>query len=538
MSAIKKVIYEIDPNILTLDQISCIPNYTQLEKIQEFYNYLIDTRIKFNNLGEGEKSDPKKGNTFIDYFRSDLYNKKDTRFKLNPKTNVVILSKRYYEKEGFTLSFCAKTFKILDFKHFKQKEIDVESEEIYKDIISIETLKEGTNMIVVIQNGKIVNVRTTGTYDAKSSYDTTKTHYELFFETLDKMKFGLSKIFDHSKTKPGVRFCFNFLLKLNFTPFPTFNDNEIHLISSYEINDKTDEFSLFNEELLKIPKTEYESKEKELKEYVKTKLTLSYINDYDINNVISLFNNIGSGIIKGPEYYNIISEIDIKSIIEHIITKQDALQGEKGLILKYSDGSFKEKINPKYQIIYDLRCSCSMEVSPKNKRNLFYELFMKLKFTKDNEKDRNDLFQEFLNYYDGEERLDEKGGEYVKLISEYENAIIEYANRAYQLYETNRIQAKDHFERIELDKNIPMCFKYKHTNIVNIIHSYYQKIAEQEYLSSKRRDRFYITMPIVHKEIIVDIILKSKYEGYINNEPKFKFKDIYGDIYGKIMTPK
>ena len=131
-----------------------------------------------------------------------------------------------------------KTFNILDFKHCMTRKIEEPSEEIFKDIISIEKFKEGTNIIVVIQDGKIITLRTQGTFEGDTSYDTTETHYELFFKTLDEVGFGLSKFFDMSKLKPTVRYCFNFLMKLNFTPFPTFCDNEIHLITAYEINEK------------------------------------------------------------------------------------------------------------------------------------------------------------------------------------------------------------------------------------------------------------------------------------------------------------
>lgn len=534
---------KIDVNINSLEGLSYIDEPNKTEILQEFYNSHIDALIKFDNLGEGEKSDPKKGYiTFLDYFRTYLYEEKNTRFKLDTKTNIVVLSKRYYEKKGFTLSFCSKTFNILDFKHsmIKRTDDDIDdnteelTEEMFKDVISIEKFKEGTNIIVVIQDGKIVTLRTSGTFDAETSYDTTETHYELFFKTLDDVNFGLSKFFDISKTKPEIRFCFNFLMKLNFTPFPTFCDNEIHLISAYEINNKTRELDIYNTLCKEL--SDSEEKKLELEEYIKTDLTSSYINYFNTKDILSLFHNIGSGLIKGPEVYEISPEIDIKSVITDIITKQDALQGERGLIIKYSDGRYQEIINLKYQYIINLRGSCSMEITPENERKLFYELFIKLLFTKEKEEERSKLFQDFYQYYDSDSRLDDKGRQYSALFKKFYEGIDKYSNLAFDLYKEHRIKKLLPHERSEIDKDIPICFKYKRTNIVNIIHTYYQSEKEKD-ISSKRRDTFKIELKDVVVKIVFGIILKSKYDSYMSDDPQLKFKDIYGDIYGKIMTP-
>ena len=148
---------KIDVNINSLEGLSYIDEPNKTEILQEFYNSIIDALIKFNNLGEGEKSDPKKGyNTFLDYFRTYLYEEKNTRFKFDPKTNIVVLSKRYYEKEGFTLSFCSKTFRILDFKHNMIKRTEDGTAEKYdfqskdtENIISIEKIKNGASLIQI-----------------------------------------------------------------------------------------------------------------------------------------------------------------------------------------------------------------------------------------------------------------------------------------------------------------------------------------------------------------------------------------------------
>jgi hypothetical protein len=531
---------DVNVNIKGVEHLSYIEEPKNTEKLQEFYNSVTDALIKFNNLGEGEKSDPKKGyNTFFDYFRTYLYEEKNTRFKLDPKTNIVVLSKRYYEKEGFTLSFCSKTFNILDFKHCMVKktddDTDDDTEEMFKDVISIETFKEGTNIIVVIQDGKIVTVRTSGTFDAETSYDTTETHYELFFKTLDEVNFGLSKFFDISKTKPDIRFCFNFLMKLNFTPFPTFCDNEIHLISAYEINNKTKELDIYNTLCKEF--SDSEEKKLELEEYIKTDLTSSYINYFNTKDIISLFYNIGSGLIKGPKVSDISPEIDIKSVITDIIAKQDALQGERGLIIKHSDGRYQELINLKYQYIIDLRGSCSMEITPENERKLFYELFIKLLFTKEKEEERSKLFYDFYQYYDSHARLDGKGGQYSALFKKFHECIVKYSILAFDLYKKHRIQKLLPHERSEIDKDIPICFKYKYTNIVNIIHSLYQSEKEKEHTSSTKKGGFKIELKDVIETIVFGTILKSKYDSYMSDDPQLKYKDIYGDIYGKIMTP-
>jgi len=534
---------KIDVNIKGLDDLSYIDEPNKTKILQEFYNARVDALIKFNNLGEGQKSDPKNQyDTSLDYFRTYLYEEKNTRFKLNQKNNVGVLSKRYYEKDGFTLSFCPKTFNILDFKHCMTKKIEEpseeQSEEIFKDIISIEKFKEGTNIIVVIQDGKIVTLRTQGTFEGDTSYDTTETHYELFFKTLDEVGFGLSKFFDISKTKPTVRYCFNFLMKLNFSPFPTFCDNDIHLITAYEINDKKSDIELFNKQLEELPITDFEEKEQELKEYIKTNLTSSYINYFNSQDIISLFHNIGSGLIKGPEVYDISEEIDIKSFTTDILAKQDALNGEKGIILKYTDGRYQELINLKYQYIIDLRPSCDMEISQKNERNLFYELFIKLLFTKDKKEERSKLFQDFYQYYDSISRKDGKGGQYSILFKKFHECIEKYSNLAFELYRKHRIQTVLPHERSEIDKDIPICFKYKHTNIINIIHSLYQSEKEKEHISSNQKGVFKIELKDVIVKIVFGTILKSKYDSYMSDDPQLKFKDIYGDIYGKIMTPK
>ena len=541
MSLIQPIIKEINSNITNLEGLSYNDNDLNLKKLQEFYSSVKDAYIKYINLGEGEKSDPKKDfKTFLDYLRSYLFNFKNTRFKINSKTNVVILSKRYYEKDGFTLSFCAKTFKTLDFRHFARiDETQKQGEDIYKNVISIETLKEGTNMIVVIKDGKIIGVRTSGTYNAESSYDTTETHYELFFKLLDETGFGLSKFFEISKTKPNVRFCFNFLMKLNFTPFPTFSKNEIHLMSAYEINDKENEFELFNKQLLELPKDNFEEKQQELEEFINTELTTSYINYFDIYSVISLFNNIGSGLIKGPELYGITPDMDIKSTIEQIIQIQDTLQGKKGIIIKYSDGKYYDIINSKYEYLIVLRCGSSMEVRPENERSLFYNLFLKLRFKSDDKEEKERAFQDFYTHYDSEDRMDGKGGQYRELFRKFEIAILEYAKKAFNLYKINRMETTDFYKRIEQDEKIPICLKYKNRNCIYMIHDHYQlERKKEDAINPYSRLKFTISLPDVYENIILKKILKSKYEIFMRNDPKEKFKDIWGDIYGKIMTPK
>jgi len=554
MTAIQQVPYVIDPKIKGVEQLSYVDEPINSERVRDFYDSIGRAQIKFINLKEGEKSDPKKGfKTFLDYFRTHLYEEENTRFKLNAQTNVVVLSKRYYEKDGFTLSFCAKTFKILDFKHHRVKDqaeqveqveqeptigqVDTSEEDLYKDILSIETLKEGTNVIVVIQDGKIITVRTSGTHDAESSYDIEDTHYDLFFKTLDEQQFGLSKFFEISQTTPEVKYCFNFLMKLNFTPFPTFTDNEIHLISAYKINDMKTAHELFKIQLEELPQTDFEEKQQELEEFINTELTASYIEYFDTKDVISLFHNIGSGLIKGPEVYDIKPEMDLKSIIVDIISKQDALKGEKGLIIKYSDGRYQEIINFKYQMIIDSRCGCSMVVTPGNKRKLFYELFIKLLFMKDDEKERATLFQNFYTYYDGVERLDGKGGQYSELFKTFYTGIHEYSSKAFDLYKRHRIQKVLPHERSEIYNEIPRCFKYKGTNIVNIIHEYYQSKRVEDTPSANHTNKFKIQLTDVVETIVFETILRAKYDSFVSDDPQIKAKDIYGDIYGKIMTP-
>ena len=536
----------IDPTIKGYSNLSHVDEPAKIEKVQEFYNAIIEAHLKYSNLGEGEKCDPKKGfNTFLDYLRTYLYEEKNTRFKVDTKTNVVVLSKRYYEKEGFTLSFCSKTFKILDFKHSLIKrtedgtteEYDVESEETFKDIISIEKNKDGTNIILVIQNGVIITVRTSGTFNAETSYDSTETHYDLFFKTLDEVGFGLSKFFDISKTNPKTRFCFNFLMKLNFTPFPTVFKNEIHLISAYEIKDKEEEFQLFNTQLEALPTSDFEEKREELQEFVKTELTLSYINYYKSDDVVSFLYNIGCGIIQGPQYYVIPTGVDIKSFITDILTKQNASQGEKGIIIKYSDGIHQEIINDQYQYICDLRSSCSMVITPENERKLFYELFLKLLFTKKDEGERTKLFQDFYKYYDSDTRLDGKGGKYNALFKKFYEAINTYSNNIYDLYRKNRIQTILPHERFEIDKDIPISCRFKGDNAVNITHRYYQSKREKESPNIRKKDQFKIELQDVIVGVVFETILKSKYDSFMSDDYQLKFKDNYGDIYGKIMTP-
>ena len=535
----KQTSVEVNVDINTIDKVS-IKDEKNTAIIQDFYNSIIDARVKFNNLGEGEKSDPKKGyNTFLDYFRSYLYKEKNTRFKLDTKTNIVILSKRYYEKDGFTLSFCAKTYNILDFKNSITKKCEELKSEMCNDIVSIKKSVEGTNIIVVIKDGKIVTVRTQGTFEGNTSYDTTDTHYELFFKTLDNVKFGLSKFFEISKAKPDIRFCFNFLMKLNFTPYPTFSENEIHLISCYEIKNKVSEFELFNKYLEELPLTDFEEKEEELKELVKSDLISSYINYFNNEDMISLFYNIGSGKLKVSELYDINPEKDTKTFIEDILTNQDALKGEKGIIIEYSNQTFIELENHKNKYIRSLRCPCSIVVTSdvERERQLFYELFLHLLYFKDNEMERGQMFQDFYQYYDSDARFDGKGGQFKELFRKFYKGIDDYSNRAFELYINNRVKKVLPGERVEIDKQIPPCFKFKSTNIVNIIHSYYQKEKEKEQSEQKKRSNFKVELKDVAINIVFETILKSKYNSYISEDPQEKYKDLWGDIYGKIMKP-
>jgi hypothetical protein len=521
-----------------------------VEVLQEFYYYIIDSHLKFLNLGEGKKCDPKlRYKTFTDYFRRCLFegiHGKYSKFKLEPKTNVVILSKRYYEKNGFTLSFNMETFEILDFKHSMIKRttdynstlIDGKSDEDFKDIVSIEKYQEGTNIILVVKNGEIINVRTQGTFNGETSYDidkNTDTFYSLFFKTLDEKKLALSKFLELSKTKPDVKYCFNFLMKLNFTPFPILCDNDINLIALYEINDKSSDIVLFNKLLKELPQIDFEEKVEELKEFVKTELTSSYVNYFKIDDVISLFNNIGCGSIKGPQSYKNNKGLDTKDFIEYILSNQNPFEGEKGIIIRFSDGRYQEQLNIKYEYIISLRCSGSLEITPENERNLFNNLFLKLIFTKEKEEDRIKLFQDFYKLYDGETRTDGKQGQYSELFKKFYILIHEFSKIVFSLYEKHRIKTLLPLDRIEIDKSIPKCITYTRTNLIRIIHSHYQSEKQKESYNTTSRGAFKVDLKYIEVNIIFGVILKQTYESTINADPRHK--NPFGDTYGRLLNP-
>ena len=180
-----------------------------------------------------------------------------------------------------------------------------------------------------------------------------------------------------------------------------------------------------------------------------------------------------------------------------------------------------------------------MDVRPENERALFYNLFLKLKFKSDDTQERNKLYEDFYTHYDSEDRTDGKGGQYRELFGKFEVAIAKYAKTAFDLYKKNRMETTDFYKRLEIDQTIPICFKYKDRNIIDMIHEFYQlERKKEDEINPYSKQKFTVIFPHVYEKIVWKLVLKSKHEIFMRNDPKEKFKDIWGDIYGKIMTPK
>jgi len=175
-------------------------------------------------------------------------------------------------------------------------------------------------------------------------------------------------------------------MELNFTPFPRNKPNTLQLLKFYKINDKTTE----------LEKYMVSTDETIIKNI--THLITNYIEYYDNNDIISLFSNLGSGILKTNDCYKWDKEgtgsNDLKSQITSYIKTQN--HEFKGIIIKFKDGSVYDIISEQYTAVLALRPTCSLEIKPTNERNLFNELFLYLWFAENNA----DAFKRFGEVYD------------------------------------------------------------------------------------------------------------------------------------------
>lgn len=485
--------------------------------ISNFYMILSETTELYSKIDIASKC---KYPEFIDYFRHYLFEKKNTKMKINTNKKTAILTKNDYDKSGFIMLISIETFQIFDIQYIEKKE-EGESGfiESIETIETIETLTDGTNIIVVIQNGRIEYVRTIGTFDAETNYDSDMTHNKLFYDIINETNFDLPSIFKFTKANPTVRYCFNFLMELNFTPFPRNKPNTLQLLKFYKINDKTAE----------LEKYMVSTEETIIKNI--THLITNYIEYYDNNDIISLFSNLGSGILKTNEFYTWNKEgtdsNDLKSQITSYINTQN--HEFKGIIIKFKDGSVYDIISEKYTAVLALRPTCSLEIKPTNERNLFNELFLYLWFKENN----TDAFKQFGEAYD-------INGKYRDLFRQFDSKIREYGTLLFEMYKTNRIDESDPYKRAELDTKIPECFKcktvtktfyetYKYNkkngDFINMTHSIYIKHKSMD-------SKFKMSFPIIMEKLIYTELLRDYYDSYKN-----KKYSVYGDVFGKITTP-
>jgi hypothetical protein len=505
--------------ITTLTHLRCSkPDYIN-NYIHDFYNCLSDAKTRYKTLSNSEKCE---FTTFIAYFRSYLFKLKNTKLKINTETNIAILTKKDYDTYGFTLMFSTLTYELLDVQYIEKRK-----EESFDNISSIESLIDGTNIIAVVQNGELKYIRTNGTFDAGTKYDTTFTHKEIFYDLIDtQITFDFSKIFEFTKLEPDVRYCFNFIMELNYTPVPKKDTkNKLNLIRFYKINNKKEELQT----IIQSIQNDTIDEEEELIGQQINSFTSNYIEVFNNNDTISLFNNINAGILNTIDEYK-YEGINIKQDLIGFISEQPYTF--KGISIKYNDGSYFDIIGTKYTEIIELRPNCSLEFSPENERKLFNELFLNLLF----KENRDICLKMFYEYYDVNKQ-------FLQLFRTFDEKISgEFVNNLMELYKKNRIQEIDSMKRNDLDALIPDCFKCGRIS-TSFLTKYKIKYSNQGYdfikmihaiyIYNKQSNKKYSMEVNVIRDFVYYELLKDYFDSYKKQE-----RSVYGDMYGKIMTPK
>jgi len=509
---------EINETITTLTNLKSSNSDYINDYIKDFYNCLSDAKTRYKTLSNSEKCE---FTTFISYFRSYLFKLKNTKLKINTENNIAILTKKDYDTYGFTLMLSTLTYELLDVQYIEKRK-----EGSFDNILSIEKLIDGPNIIAVVQNGELKYIRTNGTFDAGTKYDTTFTHKEIFYDLIDtQISFDFSKIFEFTKLEPDIRYCFNFIMELNYTPFPKKDTkNKLNLIRFYKINNKKEELQTIIQSIQNETIDELEPVEQKI-----NSLTTNYIEMFNNNDTVALFNNINAGILNTIDAFK-YEGINIKEDLLGFINEQS--YKFKGISIKFKDGTYFDIIGKKYTEIIELRPTCSLELSPENERKLFNELFLNLLF----KENRDVCFKMFYEYYDINK-------EFVQLFRAFDDKISgKFVPNLLELYKKNRMQEPDSIKRNELDELIPDCFKcgrisksflakYK---IKSSNRGYdFIKMIHAIYIFNKQSNKKYTIEANIIRDFVYYELLKDYFDSYKKQE-----RSVYGDMYGKIMTPK
>ena len=524
-SGVEGIIKELD---IPLD--SDIKDFKQIKKTETnsnndlgFYNEIIKIIIEVR-----KKRDTTKHN--INSFNIDIKNAlKEKDFKINyygkqDKDINYDLIKIY--KDNFSMTINCKTFEALSYCNYnfnnnmnENKEVqylNLKNDEIYpnyKDVLQIKELGDGPMYHIIFDNfKKEFLITTTKNLLGKNGtvYDGIN-HKEFFIEECKKRGIDLNLILNYFIENNLNNMVMVFTLRHFSTPIPLeIEENSMKLVEVYKINN--------NVEILTELDTNYTTwktskfMNSECVEKINSSISniKEFITYYDLGDFVSFCNNNNIGEFEKNKEYEYS---DKENLSNQFCKYFNSCSNKNKGFLVYTSSSIEIVYNNNYMDLINLRPTISLNLLETNDK-VINKLLFKYQLGLFYKSIPKEKFYEKYTYLVEKFKIDVCLKENTRKVNEWIKNLVELYNDIY----INKTK-----EKID----IPNCYKYKTENqyykdFVYMIHQEYKNIS-----SNKHGGKIDINS-LIKKEIIFERVLRE----YENNQ-----YCIYGDMWGKIMTP-
>jgi hypothetical protein len=514
--SIKELEIPLDKEIKKFKQIKKLEtnNNNDLTNYNEVIKIIIEVR---------QKRDTTTHN--INSFNIDMKNAlKEKGFKINyygkndSKINFGLI--KIY-KDNLSMNIDCKTFELSCYNNYNfnnnmndHKEVQYYNGELYpnyNDILQIKKLDDGTTFFVSFDNfKKEILVTTTKNLlgNIGTNYDGVN-HKDFFIKECNKKGYDLNLILNYFIENNLNNMVMVFTLRHFSTPIPLdVEENTMEIVDVYQINNNIEILSKIDENY-----TNWKTSKFKNEDFVKNIDSLisnisEFIVYYDLNDFVSFCNNNNLGLFNKKKEYDFDKDKDIST--QFSIFFNNCSNKFKGFLI-YTPTNIEIVYNDNYMQIFNMRPNISLNLLENNDKiinRLLFKFQLKL-YYKQLPKEK---FYENYSYLVKKFKIDEYLKENTRKVNEWQHNLIELYN---DIYITKKKDKMD----------IPNCYKYKTDNqfykdFIYMIHTEYKINSSNKY---GKKDI---------KDIVKEIIYVNVLYNYFDNS-----NCIYGEMYGKIMTP-
>lgn len=522
---------QINDKIMTITDVVLNPiNQSKINnELNEFYKDILLANIEFNKSGNGTFSNEFIKTYFKTNFKNIIYNSRSNTSS-DPSTSIIFSNYEDKETKKYNnLAFNTDTYQIIDYNYHKEK---IDSPLIDEEkITSIKDIIDGPCIIMVIKDG-LLGIRTVRTFTANGTYDSTKTHAELFKQINESKKVDFDEFKKFSKSTPDMYYCFHFVMQLNHTPFPKNIPNEIYLLKSYMIKDKTEQLEVFNKKLSELITIKDDSELikkniESISDYIKTELIVDYIKQFDISEMQSLLFNLKCGKLLIPKTYSYNTTDKVQSQIDAFMKLQ--YRDYKGLYIETDNGKKYEILNYAYDEMSKYRIKYSIHTK-NNDKNLFLQYLHLLYKNIEQEKsaNENNIILKKENLYSSKFHTIYGEDNYRSIFDDITVKLSKFIDLLFDTY-----NGVNRYKTINF-KEIPPCFRYYNMKM-NRRENFINKIHYDVFSVNRNMNQKFVIHKSHIKNYIINTILKQYYDENINKSESTEFT--YKNIHNNILKP-